>query len=284
MSEQSGWMRCRKCQGLTFAGAPTVGSCFAGGVHDLQGSLQFVVTANVPAATNQQANWQRCIKCQALTLTGVGPVGECPAGESHDHQGSFAYILTLNVAPGANQQSKWMHCQRCRGLSFIADSPGSCVDGASHDHSGSGDYVLSHGANILKLFQIPVSAETDQAKELQSALNDLAAAATQMQSAAQRASDPGHAAIGGAAGQLANDLGKARSTSDAVASANKVKQKVVDNPASLGNKVQEANKRADDLTAAIQRMENSWINAHDVRGVVQAVNDTIDAINALAAL
>ncbi|WP_406424286.1 hypothetical protein OH809_02970 [Streptomyces sp. NBC_00873] len=47
--EQPEWMRCKKCQGLTYAGNPEgdMGPCPAGGVHDHKGSDDYLLTSLV---------------------------------------------------------------------------------------------------------------------------------------------------------------------------------------------------------------------------------------------
>ena len=56
MSEQINWLWCRKCQALAYSGFGA-GVCPAGGGHDNNGSITYVLTVNVPAAgANEQTN------------------------------------------------------------------------------------------------------------------------------------------------------------------------------------------------------------------------------------
>src|ERR1044072_282053 len=103
MPGQSQWMCCRKCRGMIRTGNPTIGNCFAGGVHDHTGSLDFILKMNEPATANEQANWRPCPKCQALAFAGRST---CPAGGPHEADDASKFVLPLNVRPGPHQQDK----------------------------------------------------------------------------------------------------------------------------------------------------------------------------------
>ena len=40
---QTDWRWCKKCQGLAYAGNPSVGPCPAGGDHDHSGSSDYIL-------------------------------------------------------------------------------------------------------------------------------------------------------------------------------------------------------------------------------------------------
>jgi hypothetical protein len=93
-SEQDNWRWCSKCQGLAFAGNPSLGACPAGETHDHAGSGNYRLIQD-PAVLLpfSQNNWRWCNKCQGLTFAGNPSPGACPAGETHDHAGSGNYVL-----------------------------------------------------------------------------------------------------------------------------------------------------------------------------------------------
>jgi hypothetical protein len=141
MSQQDNWRWCNKCQGLAFAGNPSLGPCPAGGQHNHTGSGDYVLVQNDPAAPGQ-SNWRWCNKCQGLAFAGNPSLGPCPAGSQHNHTGSGDYVLVQNH-PGAPGQSNWRWCNKCQGLAFAGNpSLGPCPAGGQHNHTGSGNYVL----------------------------------------------------------------------------------------------------------------------------------------------
>jgi hypothetical protein len=141
---QSDWMWCNKCQGLTFAGNPSLGPCPAGGNHNHTGSVNYHISADgTPVPNTNQGNWRWCKKCQWLTFAGNSSLGSCPAGGDHNHTGSADYILLCNTAFGSNQQPNWRWCNKCQGLTFAGNpSLGPCPAGGDHNHTGSSDYIL----------------------------------------------------------------------------------------------------------------------------------------------
>ncbi len=92
--EQDNWRWCNKCQGLAYAGNPSVGACPAGGTHDHAGSGNYILVLDSPIPIPfTQDNWRWCNKCQGLAYAGNPSVGACPAGGTHDHAGSENYTL-----------------------------------------------------------------------------------------------------------------------------------------------------------------------------------------------
>jgi hypothetical protein len=95
--EQDNWRWCNKCQGLAYAGNPTVGACPAGGTHDHAGSGNYILVLDSPIPIPYtQDNWRWCNKCQGLAYADNPSVGACPAGGTHDHAGSENYSLIIS--------------------------------------------------------------------------------------------------------------------------------------------------------------------------------------------
>lgn len=141
VNRQDNWQWCNKCQALTFAGTDSLGACPAGGVHNHQGSSNYVLILNSPGVQGQ-GNWRWCNKCQSLTYAGTDSLGQCAAGGTHDHGGSGNYVLREND-PNYSGQDNWRWCNKCQTLSYAgADSLGACPAGGVHNHSGSGNYTL----------------------------------------------------------------------------------------------------------------------------------------------
>jgi hypothetical protein len=141
---QDNWRWCNKCQGLSYAGNPSMGPCPAGGVHDHVGSGDYALAMNDSSFPGQN-NWRWCNKCQGLSYAGnpSGSIGPCPAGGVHDHVGSGSYILGMGQVGYAHNQNNWKWCNKCQGLSYAGNpSMGPCPAGGVHDHVGSGDYPL----------------------------------------------------------------------------------------------------------------------------------------------
>jgi hypothetical protein len=92
-SIQDNWRWCSKCQGLAFAGNPSLGSCPAGGQHDHGGSGNYTLIQNIGEFPGGQNNWRWCRQCQGLAFAGNPSLGSCPAGGQHDHTGSGDYTL-----------------------------------------------------------------------------------------------------------------------------------------------------------------------------------------------
>ena len=284
MPGQSLWMCCQKCRGMIRTGNPTIGLCFAGGVHDHTGSLDFALKMNEPAAANEQANWRRCTKCQGLAFAGSST---CPAGGSHSPDDASKFVLPLNVRPGSHQQDKWMHCNRCQGLVFTGGpTGGKCVSGQDHQLSGSGNYAPFISQNVLKLFQRAVSTDTDNAKQLQVALTGVRDKAAPVVTTAQQASHAGAKAIGGAAGNLATALGNAQSTppQQMLSTAKDLNDKIQQQANSLGQDAAEAKSRSEDLETQIKQMVDLWGRVHDPASLKAAIDQTTSVANAVAGL
>jgi hypothetical protein len=138
---QFNWQWCNKCQGLAYAGNPTMGACPAGGQHDHTGSGNYRLLFAVAVVPGQD-NWRWCNKCQGLAYAGNPTMGACPAGGQHDHTGSGNYVLQNDLAliPG---QDNWQWCNKCQGLAYAGNpTVGACPAGGQHDHTGSGNYTL----------------------------------------------------------------------------------------------------------------------------------------------
>jgi len=93
-SSQDNWRWCNKCQGLSFGGSSSSGTCPAGGTHDHAGSGNHDLIQNTSVSIPEtQDNWRWCNKCQGLSYGGSSSSGTCPAGGTHDHKGSGNYVL-----------------------------------------------------------------------------------------------------------------------------------------------------------------------------------------------
>lgn len=145
---QHDWQWCNKCQGLAFAGNPSLGACPAGGDHDHSGSFSYSISYGSPPAPKiNQGDWQWCNKCQGMTFAGNPSPGPCAAGGDHNHSGSWEYVLLCNTTFGEYQQDNWRWCNKCQGLAFAGDSSlGPCPAGGDHNHSGSWNYILYYGS------------------------------------------------------------------------------------------------------------------------------------------
>jgi hypothetical protein len=87
---QSNWRWCNKCQGLSFAGNFTSGTCPAGGGHNYSGSSDYTLSTS----PGDEPLWMWCKKCQGLvTFKNVPFPGPCPAGGDHDISQSLTYTL-----------------------------------------------------------------------------------------------------------------------------------------------------------------------------------------------
>ena len=95
---QDNWRWCNKCQGLAYAGNPSLGPCPAGGMHDHSGSGDYMLKQNISGEPGQD-NWRWCNKCQGLAFAGNPSPGACPAGGTHDHSGSGDYTLAQLSLP-----------------------------------------------------------------------------------------------------------------------------------------------------------------------------------------
>jgi hypothetical protein len=137
---------------------------------------------------------------------------------------------------------------------------------------------------VLKLFQVPVSFGTNEARNLQSALDEISPNADQILATAQQASDPGHAEIGTAAGQLAKALGTAQSPQGLVSVGANLVDKVVQRANSLGTSASQIITKAQVVLPAIRLMADSWTRVHDGPSLNKALDDTTDAVNLIAGL
>jgi hypothetical protein len=79
---QSNWRWCSKCQGLFFAGNPTLGVCPAGGAHTDVGSDNYVLPDSASGQPGQ-SNWRWCSKCQGLFFAGNPTLGVCPVPDTN---------------------------------------------------------------------------------------------------------------------------------------------------------------------------------------------------------
>jgi hypothetical protein len=143
INRQDKWRWCRKCQALSFADGPSLGACPAGGVHDHQGSYNYILIYNSPILQGQpnwQDKWGWCNKCQTLAFAG-GNLGICAGGGVHNHQGSYNYFLRHDD-PNYPGQGRWHWCRKCQELTYA--SLGNCPAGGSHDHTGSFNYTLQY--------------------------------------------------------------------------------------------------------------------------------------------
>ena len=140
---QNNWRWCNKCEGSVYAGNPSPGSCYAGGMHNTSRSADYTLALDMPDFPGQN-NWRWCNKCQGLSYAGNPTPGTCPAGGFHDHAGSEDYSLILGLKGFAGQDN-WKWCQKCQGLAYAGLSSGSCPNGGTHDHSWSANYTLIMG-------------------------------------------------------------------------------------------------------------------------------------------
>ena len=162
-SGQSNWRWCSKCQGLFFAGSPTLGVCPAGGTHTDVGSDNYVL----PDSGSGQSNWRWCSKCQGLFFAGNPTLGACPAGGTHTDVGSDNYVLP----DSGSGQSNWRWCSKCQGL-FFAGNPtlGVCPAGgvnlsATVRSIQPGDLVFLDGGASLSMLGL-VTGTADRLSEI----------------------------------------------------------------------------------------------------------------------
>ena len=66
---QNNWCWCKNCQGLSYAGNPSMGPCPAGGDHDHTDSANYTLAMNDPIFSGQN-NWCWCKNCQGLSNVG----------------------------------------------------------------------------------------------------------------------------------------------------------------------------------------------------------------------
>ena len=148
---QRNWRKCRKCQGLGYAGlGPTVRrSCPQGSLHDFSGSASYSLPLNLPDYPGQHG-WRRCKKCQGLAFQLPHHQGECPGGGEHDLSDGGDYALAYQRAHGGSEEN-WKWCRKCQGLAYAKPDglPGPCPVGSPlngmqppHDHTGSFNYRL----------------------------------------------------------------------------------------------------------------------------------------------
>jgi len=97
---QNGWRWCRQCQGLWFAGNPTLGVCPATGTagHSFTGSGNYTLPLTSDVFNGDQDGWFWCAQCAGLWF-GLSPTtGECPAptpgttGRASTFMGSRAVV------------------------------------------------------------------------------------------------------------------------------------------------------------------------------------------------
>jgi hypothetical protein len=150
-TSQSNWRWCSKCQGLWFAGDPSMPApCPAGGDHTSSGSGNYSLMTSVPGFG--ESNWRWCSKCQGLWFAAGDPYTTphlCPAAGSHVQTGSGSYMLV--TPPGSGQQGAWRRCNQCQGLFYNGNSTTGTCPGASspgvkkggHNYKGSSEYGLT---------------------------------------------------------------------------------------------------------------------------------------------
>ncbi|MDZ8225469.1 hypothetical protein [Nostoc sp. ChiVER01] len=144
VNRQDDWRWCNKCQALAFAGNASLGACPAGGVHNHNGSYNYILIHDTPRLAGQD-NWRWCNKCQVLAFAGNASLGACPAGGVHNHNGSYNYLLIFNTPLLPGQQDNWRWCNKCQVLAFAGNpSFGACPAGGVHDHNGSYNYTLEY--------------------------------------------------------------------------------------------------------------------------------------------
>jgi hypothetical protein len=148
-ASQNGWRWCRQCQGLWYAGNPTLGVCPARGTngHSFVSSGDYTLPGALDIINNgDQDGWSWCNRCAGLWYEYSGVPGVCPAGPGgHDATGSENYGLYQNRPFG---QPNWRWCHQCQGLWFSGNStPGVCPapGTAGHSYAGSGNYNLDAG-------------------------------------------------------------------------------------------------------------------------------------------
>jgi hypothetical protein len=93
--QQGSWRWCQKCQGLFFAGNPSLGVCPADHQpHDGSQSGHYAIVFDDGASLVGQTNWRWCHKCQGLFFAGNPSQGVCPADQQpHDASQSGKYQL-----------------------------------------------------------------------------------------------------------------------------------------------------------------------------------------------
>lgn len=149
---QNAWERCAKCKGLhqvANTALPIYGPCPAGGVHNTEGNLEYVIPLNNPAAPGQHG-WRWCQKCRGM-FYGPGQSGSrCPAGGTHDGSasGDYAFAMDDTSAPG---EYDWRWCAKCQGMFFAPHYLLSdCPAGGRHDGFASSHYTLMmEGQNFV---------------------------------------------------------------------------------------------------------------------------------------
>jgi hypothetical protein len=142
MPRQTMWRWCDKCQGFSYAGNPTLGTCPAGGAHNptQSGHYDVIFGDAIPGAQNF---WRWCHKCQGMFYTGNPDQGHCPASGTHDgsQSGHYSFMTGDDVS---GTQGKWRWCHKCQGMFYSGNaSQGTCPAGGAHDGSQSQGY----GAN-----------------------------------------------------------------------------------------------------------------------------------------
>jgi hypothetical protein len=101
---QNNWRRCNKCYGIAYASGPSLGSCPSTGVHNYDGSDNYVLRYD--SYPGSQDHWSCCSKCQLLWYSGNAR-GRCPQGPGvyHNNSGSRNYALQ-HLQPTAWRISK----------------------------------------------------------------------------------------------------------------------------------------------------------------------------------
>jgi hypothetical protein len=146
LADQNGWRWCQLCQGLWFAGNPTLGVCPARGTagHSFTGSGNYTLTRYSDAFPGGQDGWFWCSRCAGLWYVFNNTRGVCPAGSGgHSYNGSDDYAIDLSNDGG---QGNWRWCFECQGLWFAGNrTRGVCpvLGTGGHGMAGSGIYYLN---------------------------------------------------------------------------------------------------------------------------------------------
>lgn len=138
---------------------------------------------------------------------------------------------------------------------------------------------------VLQLFGTQISAANTDALALQDSLANTVTAAGDIDRAVSAASlDPGVSEVSVATSLLATALGSADSLSDVQNGATGLSRAVNSNTGFLGEKVQEAITKTEDVVNKVETAINSWGNVHDAPSLDKAVKDTGEAAGALGGL
>ena len=152
-----GWRRCAKCRSLVLR-AVDDGICRDGGVHDLSGSLSYLLN-DYGGYEFETASW--CHRCQALVSVTREDPGVCHDGGGHDTSYRFVVGVPRDVPPDPGEPG-WRLCVTC--CQFVltdAGTPlGACANGGTHDATGSAEYVLGYQKPLPQVSPNPANGTT----------------------------------------------------------------------------------------------------------------------------